>query len=195
VKQEETLSAQEMDALMSAVRTGSVAVTPGASRPSADAVRYNFRRPSRVSKEQVRTVGALHEQFARLAAASLSGMLRTIADLELESVEQAAYGEYVAAMGAPTCSFVFNMEPLKGGAVLELHPAVGFVMIDRLLGGQGVNLPEVREFTEIERAVIERVGARLMIALQHAWQPVRAFAFRLLTLETNPQFIRVSSPD
>jgi flagellar motor switch protein FliM len=195
VKPEETLSAQEMDALMSAVRTGTVAVTPGASRPSSDVVRYNFRRPNRVSKEQVRALGVLHGEFAKVAAASLSGMLRTIVDLELESVEQTAYGEYVGAMGTPTCSFVFNMEPHKGGAVLELNPAVAFVMIDRLLGGQGVNVPEAREFTEIERAVIERIGLRVMIDLQHAWQPVRDFAFRLLNLETNPQSIQVTSPN
>ena len=191
---DETLSPQEMDALMSAVRSGTVAVTPGATRPAAEAVRYNFLRPSRVSKEQVRSLAVLHEEFAKVAAASLSGMLRTIVDVELESVEQAGYGEYVAAMGTPTCAFVFNMEPLKGGAVLELNPAMAFVMIDRLLGGQGVNVPEPREFTEIERAVIERVAVRLTGELQQAWQPVRAVALGVLNLEVNPQFIQVTSP-
>src|SRR5262249_21739205 len=85
-------------------------------------------------------------------------------------------------------------EPLKGGAVLELNPAMAFVMMDRLLGGQGVNVPETRDFTEIERAVIERVAVRLTGELQAAWQPVRALSLRLLNLETNPQFIQVTSP-
>ena len=191
----ETLSPQEMDALMSAVRTGTVPVTPAASRPAQAVVRYNFRRPSRVSKEQMRSVAVVHEEFAKTAAASLSGLLRTIVDLELESVEQTAYGDYVAAMGSPTCAFVFYMDPLKGGAVLELNPAMSFLMIDRMLGGNGSKVAAGRDFTEIERAVVERLGHRMMIDLQQAWHPVRAFTFRLMNLETSPQFIQVTSPN
>ena len=191
----ETLSPQEMDALMSAVRDGAVPVTPAASRPSTEVHRYNFRRPSRVSKEQMRSVAIVHEEFAKVAAASLSGMLRTVVDLELESVEQTAYNEYVVAMGSPTCAFVFNMEPLKGGAVFELNPTIAFLMIDRMLGGSGVKVSAGRDLTEIERAVIERIGHRVMVDLQQAWHPVRAFTFRLMNLETNPQFIQATSPN
>jgi flagellar motor switch protein FliM len=157
--------------------------------------RYNFRRPSRVSKEQMRSVAIVHEEFAKVAAASLSGMLRTVVDLELESVEQTAYNEYVVAMGSPTCAFVFNMEPLKGGAVFELNPTIAFLMIDRMLGGSGVKVSAGRDLTEIERAVIERIGHRVMVDLQQAWHPVRAFTFRLMNLETNPQFIQATSPN
>ena len=195
MKSEDTLSAQEIDALMSAVRTGLVGVTSGGSRQAGKVVPYNFRRPSRVSKEQMRALGVLHDEFAKLAATSLSGMLRTIVDLELESLEQTAYSEYVGAIGPRRCTFVFNMDPLKGSALLELNPAVAFVIIDRLLGGQGINVPEVREFTEIERAVVERVGLRMMIDLQHAWQPVRPFTLRLLNLETNPHSMQATSPN
>jgi flagellar motor switch protein FliM len=191
----ETLSPEEMDALMSAVRGGAVPVTPAAARNTAEVERYNFRRPSRVSKEQMRSVAIVHEEFAKVAAASLSGMLRTVVDLELESVEQTAYGEYVVAMGSPTCAFVFNMDPLKGGAVFELNPAIVFLMIDRMLGGNGAKVSAARDLTEIERAVIERIGHRVMVDLQQAWHPVRAFTFRLINLETNPQFIQATSPN
>ena len=191
----ETLSPQEMDALMAAVRGGAVPVTPAASRSAGEVQRYNFRRPSRVSKEQMRSVAIVHEDFAKVAAASLSGMLRTVVDLELESVEQTAYGEYVVAIGSPTCAFVFNMEPLKGGAVFELNPTIVFLMIDRMLGGTGLKVSAGRDLTEIERAVIERIGHRVMVDLQQAWHPVRAFTFRLMNLETNPQFIQATSPN
>ncbi|MBI1846045.1 MAG: flagellar motor switch protein FliM [Candidatus Rokubacteria bacterium] len=193
----ETLSQQEIDALLNAVHAGKVPVTPSAAAPAvpAQAVRYNFRRPSRVSKEQVRGLETLHEEFAKHAAASLSGLLRTIVDIELEAVEQIAYSEYVMAIPTPTCSFVFNMEPLKGGAVLELNPSAAFVMIDRLLGGQGTAVPAARDLTEIERAVIERIGLRTMVDLQQAWHSVGAFVFRVLNLETNPQFLQVTAPN
>jgi flagellar motor switch protein FliM len=195
MKPHETLSQEEIDALLSAVRSGEVTVSPGAERTDAKAVVYNFRRPSRVSKEQIRALHILHEDFAKLATASLSGMLRTMVDLELEAVEQISFSEYQLAIASPTCAFVFNMEPLKGGAVLELNTHVASVMIHRLLGGNGFDVPATRDFTEIERAVVERVGLRAMVDLQQAWQHVGAFVFRILQLETNPQFIQVTSPN
>jgi flagellar motor switch protein FliM len=195
MKAHDSLSQQEIDALLSAVHSGKVTVSPGGTTGPSQAVRYNFRRPSRVSKEQIRSLELLHEDFAKLASSSLSGMLRTMIDLDLEAVEQIAYSEYVLAIATPTCAFVFNMEPLKGGAVLELSPHVAFVMIDRLLGGQGQGVPGMRHLTEIERAVIERIGLRAMVDLQQAWQQVGAFVFRVLNLETNPQFIQVTSPN
>lgn len=195
MKTPETLSQQEIDALLAAVHDGSVHVSPGAPAADSAAIRYNFRRPSRVSKEQIRGLQVVHDDFARIASTSISGMLRTIVDIELEAIEQAAYSEYVMAITSPTCAFVFNMEPLKGGAVLEINPQIAFVMIDRLLGGHGQGNATIREFTEIERAVIERAGLRSMVDLQAAWQQVGAFVFRLLNLETNPQLIQVTSPN
>jgi flagellar motor switch protein FliM len=195
VKPTESLSQEEIDALLSAVHSGTVTVSPGSAESANQAVRYNFRRPSRVSKEQIRGLLLLHEDFAKLAGASLSGILRTMVDIELEAVEQISYSEYVMAIATPTCSFIFNMEPLKGGAVLELNPNLAFVMIDRLLGGRGQGMPAPRDLTEIERAVIEKMGLRAMVDLQQAWQQVGAFVFRILNLESNPQFIQVTAPN
>lgn len=195
MKAPETLSQQEIDALLSAVHSGAVPVTPGGATANPTAIRYNFRRPSRVSKEQLRGLQLVHEDFAKMAAVSMSGMLRTLVDVELEAVEQAAYAEYVLAIASPTCAFLFNMEPLKGGAVLEINPQIAFVIIDRLLGGHGRGNVAVRDLTEIERAVIERVAIRSMVDLQQAWQQVGAFIFRVLNLETNPQLIQVTSPN
>jgi flagellar motor switch protein FliM len=190
-----SLSQHEIDALLSAVHSGTVAVSPGGTTPDPAVVRYNFRRPSRVSKEQIRGLQVVHEDFAKLASSSFSAMLRTFVEVELEAVEQAAYSEYVMAISTPTCAFLFNMEPLKGGAVLEVNPQLAYTMIDRLLGGQGMGTPPVRDFTEIERAIIERVGLRSMVDLQQSWQQIGAFVFRVLNLETNPQLIQVTAPN
>jgi len=187
------LSEPEMDALLTAVHRGDLSVSPGGARGAAAVVSYNFRRPSRLSKDHVRGLQVLHDDFAKVASASLSGMLRTMVDLELEAVEQIAYSEYIAAMATPTCAFVFNMEPLKGGAVFDLSPQIAFTMIDRLLGGTGLGVPAGRDLTEIERAVIERVGVRVVADLGQAWQQVAALVVRVLNLETNPQFIQATS--
>jgi flagellar motor switch protein FliM len=195
VNPNQSLTQEEIDALLSAVHSGTVAVTPGSAENVSQAVRYNFRRPSRVSKEQIRSMLLLHEDFAKHMSASLSGMVRTMVDIDVEAVEQISYSEYIMAIATPTCAFVFNMEPLKGGAVLEINPNLAFVFMDRLLGGQGQGVPTPRELTEIERAVVERIGLRAMVELQQAWQQVGAFTFRVLNLETNPQFLQVTSPN
>lgn len=197
MRPEEILSQEEIDALLTAVHRGEVPVAPTRTAGTTDrpAIRYNFRRPSRVSKDQLRTLQVLHDDFVKLFASSLSGMLRTIVDLELEAVEQIAYAEYVMAIGSPACAFIFNMEPLNGGAVLELNSQLAFATIDRLLGGNGSTPGVVREFTEIEQVVIERIGLRAMVDLQQSWQQVGAFVMRILNLEANPQFLQITSPN
>lgn len=190
-----SLSSEEMEALLAAVRAGRVPVSPGGKEPAVEPVPYNFLRPSRVSKEHVRGLLLLHEEWANLVSASLSAMTRSIVEVELESVEQIAYSEYVAAMSPPTCAFLFRMEPLEGGAVLDLNAGAAFVMMDRLLGGQGQGVPAPRELTEIERAVVQRVGQRALEDLQQAWQKIGAFSLRPANLETNPTLIQVTAPN
>ncbi|MFQ5828967.1 MAG: flagellar motor switch protein FliM [Candidatus Methylomirabilia bacterium] len=197
MKPQEILSQEEIDALLNAVHSGEVGVSGAAPSPTSErpALRYSFRRPSRISKDQLRTLQVLHDDFVKLFSASLSGILRSVVDLEVEAVEQIAYAEYTMAIATPACAFIFNMEPLKGGAVLELNSQMAFAMIDRLLGGSGAHRGTVREFTEIERAVIERIGLRAMVDLQQSWQQVGAFVMRILNLETNPQFLQITSPN
>lgn len=193
----ELLSREEIDALLAAVHRGEVAEAAPRREASADrgTVRYDFRQPSRVSKYQLRALHVLHDDFVKLFTASLSGTLRTVVDMELEAVEQIPYAEYIAAIGAPACAFIFNMEPLSGGAVLALNSSLAFAMIDRLLGGSGAAGGVPREFTEIERAIVERVGLQAMVDLQQSWQHVGAFSMRILNLESNPQFLQITSPN
>jgi flagellar motor switch protein FliM len=195
VKDPGTLSREEIDALLSAVHSGSVPASPAAPAPPREVVAYNFRRPSRASKEHIRGLALLHEDLSKLASSSLSGVLRTMVDLEVAAVEQVTYAEHMLSMSSPTCAFVFKMEPLSGEAVLEVSPNLAFVMMDRLLGGSGQAVSAPRDLTEIERAVMERIGHRLMLDLAQAWQQQQlgTFQVRLLNLETNPQLVQVTA--
>jgi flagellar motor switch protein FliM len=114
--------------------------------------------------------------------------------MELKSVEQVSYGEFIMSLEPPTCLVIFNMEPLKGGAALEINASVLFRLIDRLLGGSGLLPVRLREFTEVEQVLIERIAVRAMMDLQQAWQHAGAFGFRVAHLETNPQFVQLTSP-
>ena len=192
------LSQDEVDALLTAVDRGEIPDEPpsgvGFSAPGA-AVRYNFRKPNRVSKDQVRMLQSIHESFARLYTASLSTLLRGLVEIELKTVEQVTYGEFIMSLAPPNCLVVFNMEPLKGGAALEMNANILFRFIDRLLGGSGLLPVRLRDFTEVEQVLIERIAVRAMMDLQQAWQHAGTFGFRVAHVETNPQFVQLTAPN
>ena len=191
------LSQDEVDALLTAVDRGEIpdaAVAEPAAR-SGPAVRYNFRKPNRVSKDQVKMLQSMHESFARLYTASLTTLLRGLVEIELKTVEQVTYGEFIMSLSPPTCLVVFNMEPLKGGAALEVNANILFRFIDRLLGGSGLLPVRLRDFTEVEQVLIERIAVRAMMDLQQAWQHAGTFGFRVAHVETNPQFVQLTSPN
>ena len=194
---ERVLSQDEVDALLSAVDRGELtepAAVEASATTSRSIIRYNFRKPNRVSKDQVKMLQSIHDTFARLYGASLTTMLRGLVEVELKSVEQVSYGEFIMALSPPTCLVIFNMEPLRGGAALEINANVLFRLIDRLLGGNGLMAVRLREFTEVEQVLIERMAIRAMLDLQQAWQHAGTLGFRVAHLETNPQFVQLTSP-
>jgi flagellar motor switch protein FliM len=192
----EILTQEEVDSLLSAVTKGGLP-RPSEAMPSPRRQRnvlvYDFRRPNRISKEQVRTLQILHDTFARTVNFSLSAYLRSLVEVRLTSLEQLTYGEFILSVLPPSALGIFEMAPLKGGAVLDINPHVVFPMIDRILGGSGRASIQVRELTEIERKLLERIIRRLLVDLQQAWLQVGKFEIRLLNLETNPQFVQLTS--
>jgi flagellar motor switch protein FliM len=188
------LSQAEMDALLAAVDGGALG-TAGGAAGSRPVVPYNFRKPNRVSKDQVKTLSSIHETFARLFTSSLSTLSRGLVEVELRTVEQWSHAEFVASLSAPTCVAIFHMEPLKGAAALDVSAPILFRLIDRLLGGSGLLPVRVREFTEVEQALVERVAMRAMADLRQAWQYVGTFGFRVVNLETSTQFVQLTAPN
>src|SRR5580765_3999421 len=141
------LSQDEIDALMSSAPAAEP--TMSANDPaSGSVITYNFRRPDRVSKEQIRSLHFMHDRFARNVAQSLSAYLRTVTDISIVSVEQFAYAEFVMSLPDPTAYYAISLQPFEGLAALELTPAVAFTMIDRMLGGNGLAAGLTRALTE-----------------------------------------------
>lgn len=190
----EILTQEEIDALLSATAKGAVPAAVSTSHVKRHGIRYDFRRPNRISKEQLQALQMLHDRFAKLMGGSLSPQLRTFVEIRPTLVEQMAYSEYIGTVAYPACMGIFGMKPLKGGALIEVQPRLIFYMIDRILGGSGRSLNVARELTEIERALVSKLFKRALEDLRQAWGRVSAFQVDLLNLEVNPGFLQLTTP-
>lgn len=190
------LSQDEIDALLSAPLTAERAADrtdePG---PAANFIRYNFRRPDRISKEQIHALHFLHERFARNVSQSLAAYLRSMTDLSLVSVEQFAYSEFLMSLSDPTAFYAVSMYPFDDLAGLEINPAVAFAMVERMLGGEGKSGAVERALTDIEQNVIDSVVKILLDSLTETWRPVVDLNFAIRARETRPQMLQVASPN
>lgn len=191
----EVLSQDEIDQLLTAISSGDVE-TEDISQPteSRKIKIYDFKRPDKFSKEQIRTVSIMHETFARLTTTALSAQLRSLVQVHVASVDQLTYEEFIRSIPNPTTLGVINMDPLKGSAILEVDPAITFSIIDRLFGGQGEGTKVTRDLTDIETSVMEGIIVRILGNMREAWSQVIDLRPRLGQIETNPQFAQIVPP-
>ena len=192
----EVLSQDEIDQLLTAISTGDSETDD--FKPVSDTRKikiYDFKRPDKFSKEQLRTVSNMHETFARLTTTSLSAQLRSLVHVHVASVDQLTYEEFIRSIPTPTTLAVVNMDPLKGNAILEIDPTITFCMIDRLFGGRGVTSSNKnRDLTDIEQSVMEGIIVRILANMREAWTQVIDLRPRLGQIETNPQFAQIVPP-
>jgi flagellar motor switch protein FliM len=204
---EESLRPSEIESLLSAMDTsrGTVADTSrghsgrrtaGTLRGEVKITPYDFKRPERVGKEQMRTLQSLHEGFARGFGAALSGLLRSIVDVKLTSVDQLTYSEFVFSLENPTCFSLIRAEPLENSLILDINPSILFPIIDRLLGGGRDSGPLARRpLTEIELRLVGRITKIFLDELHRAWEHVLELQLNVVKVESNPQLVQVVPPN
>jgi flagellar motor switch protein FliM len=152
---------------------------------------YDFRRPDRVAKDQLRSIHGLHENFARSAASSLSAYLRTYVSSRLISVEQLSFSDVLAAISSPTCIVSLRMPPHQGGALLEMDNAIVFPIVEMLLGGAAKDSRKIeRDTTEIERSILDGVLRLVLKDLSVAWQTMAEIEFFLEGYQRGPDLFR-----
>ncbi|MDR2393429.1 MAG: flagellar motor switch protein FliM [Treponema sp.] len=191
----EVLSQNEIDQLLSAINAGDTETED--FKPSTDIRKikiYDFKRPDKFSKEQIRTVSIMHETFARLTTTALSANLRSMVHVHVASVDQLTYEEFIRSIPTPTTLAIINMDPLKGNAILEIDPAITFSIIDRLFGGTGEGTKVQHELTDIETSVMEGIIVRILGNMREAWTTVIDLRPRLGQIDTNPQFAQIVPP-
>ncbi|MCS6861901.1 MAG: flagellar motor switch protein FliM [Abditibacteriales bacterium] len=187
---DQILTQEEINALLDTMSAAQEAPLSGARR---SVKQYDFRRPDKFSKDQVRAFQSLHDGFARLLAAAWSAHLRATVRARVTSVDQVTYGEFVRSLPDITVIAIFSAAPLKGVGILQLSADIAFSIIDRLLGGTGTPLHNNRELTEIERAIIEGVLDKALQNLAEAWQGLVELKTNIEGLEMNLQFTPITA--
>src|SRR3990170_4496422 len=178
----EVLSQTEVENLISTMAAdgqepGAPATAPAAAhaphRYRERITTYDFKRPERVGKEQMRALHTMHEGFGRNFGAVLSALLRSIVEVKLTSVDQLTYSEFVFSLENPTCFNLVNAPPLEGQLILDINLSLLYPIIDRLLGGSSEQSPPIRRpLTEIELRLVSRITDLFLAELKHAWENV-----------------------
>ncbi|MDD5373673.1 MAG: flagellar motor switch protein FliM [Sulfurimonas sp.] len=188
------LSQEEIDALLDVVddEDGDVFDSGDDSPISQRQVTlYDFKRPNRVSKEQLRAFRGIHDKMARSLASQISSIMRSIVEIQLHSVDQMTYGEFLMSLPNPTSFNVFSIKPLEGSGVIEINPSIAFPMLDRLLGGKGEPFDASREFSDIELSLFETILRVMMSTLKEAWGPVMDIFPNVESKESSPNVVQI----
>ena len=193
---EEVLSQNEIDDLLSALSTGEKDASQFKQKKQDNRVRtYDFKRALRFSKDQIRSLTRIHENFARLLTTYFSAQLRTYVQISVASVDQVPYEEFIRSVPKMTILNIFSVAPLNGRIIFEFNPNIAYAMLDRLLGGKGNGVNKVDSLTEIETILMSQLFDRAMDNLQEAWSSMIHIDPVLEEFEVNPQFLQLVSPN
>lgn len=191
----EVLSQAEIDALLNALSTGDLDAASIPEEPVQASVRpFDFERPSKFSKDQLRTLEMLHEAFCRVVQTQLSAQLRTLVEVSVLSADQVSYGEFLRSMPFPTLINVLSPRPLEGNALIEMNLPLTLSVIDRMVGGPGVYRGKLRELTDIEIALTRGLVDVVLDGLNEAWSTISSLDFAYEATEMNPQFVQIAAP-
>lgn len=190
----DVLSQDEIDNLLKALSSGELDVEEMKGTDEKQVKNYDFARPSKFSKEHLRTLEIIFEHFGRLLATNLPAYLRKSVNVDIVNSEVVIYSEFSNALSNPVLLGVVSMKPLAGNMVMEMASNLGFAIVDRLLGGAGTALDKERDFSEIELTIIERIFSICVNLLKEPWENVIKVTPRLERIETNSQFAQIISP-
>ena len=192
----EVLSQDEIDQLLTAINAGDT--EPECFRPMADCRKikiYDFKRPDKFSKDQIRTVSIMYETFARQCTTFLSSKLKCMAHIHVASVDQLTYEEFIRSIPTPTTLAIINPDPLPSAWIIEIDPAITFMMLNIMVGGHpDYAIQQQHELTDLEACLMEDIIVRQLGCLREAWSNLLDLRPRLGQIETNPQFMQIVSP-
>lgn len=190
----DVLSQNEIDSLLSEMTSGRVDVDEvlSGNTVKGDISTYDFRRPNRISKNQVRTLQSVHENFAEVFGYYLVSKLQTVVSISVTSVDQLFYSEFILSVSNPSCLYVFDIEGTDGSGILEISPQLALTIVERLLGGSAENPVKSRTITPIEQSVVRGIIEHGLSDLKNAWRAIAELSFKYSRLEMEADFVQVA---
>lgn len=188
------LSQNEIDNLLQALSSGEVDAEEMKASSEKQVKNYDFSRPSKFSKEHLRTLEIIFEHYGRLLSTNLPVYLRKNIQVEVMNSEAVTYMEFSNSLSNPVLLGIVNFDPLEGNIIVEMVSKLGYAIVDRMLGGEGEPLDKVRDYSEIELLIIERIMSACVQLLREPWANVVDVHPRLERIETNSQFAQIISP-
>lgn len=196
---DKTLSQQEVDALLQAVRSGDVnepaAETPPAKASELRVAAYDFRKPRLVSSDHLHGLQLIHESFSKSLAGSVFAGLKAQMDIKPVAIDSIVYGEFIMSLLNPTFVSVVTLAPYSGEIVIEMNLSIVLTLTDILLGGPGTGVPEARELTSMERSLAAGFMDYVLSDLSAAWSGIADMKLASRAVECNPELVRIVSPE
>lgn len=191
----DVLSQKEIDELLQLMSTGnSDELLMSKDANTQKTVDYDFKRPSKFNKEQLRTLEIIFDTYSRMVSSFLTGYLRTTTNVEVANAEQLTYNDFSASISNPVILAIIEFNPFKGSIILDLSANIGYSVIDRVLGGPGLSIKKLRDFSEIETILLERIITQMLNYLIEPWESITPINPKLTKIETNSQFAQIISP-
>lgn len=192
----DVLSQDEIDSLLNALSSGNEEeIKLASTKEVREAVSYDFARPSKFNKEQLRTLEIIFDNYSRALTSFLTGYLRTNVEIEVVNSEQITYKDFANSLSNPTILSIVDFEPFKGSIILELSSNIGYAIIDRVLGGPGQPIGDARDLSEIEKVLLEKMFIQMLNYMPESWENVAKVEPKLDQIETNVQFAQVLPPN
>ncbi|MEO6700023.1 MAG: flagellar motor switch protein FliM [Jatrophihabitantaceae bacterium] len=152
---------------------------------------YDFRRPTKLSRDHVRALQMSYETYARRVTTQLTSGLRQLCQVSLVAIEHQSYEEYIAGLEQTTIISVLDMGPIPGTALFEFSVPTALACVDYLLGGPGGEQP-VRQLTDLETGLLRGLIDQMLSVLRYALAPTIGAEPVLRTIEFNPQFVQAA---
>ncbi len=186
------LSQNEIDDLLKALSTGEIDAHEIQTTTQEKKVKtHDFKRASKFAKDHIKTLNIIYDNYARLVTNFLTGYLRTLVQVDVVTVEALPYSDFSNSVSNPVILAIIDFAPMTGSIIFEIEPNISYALVDRILGGRGTSMERVREFTEIELAIIERIIILILNLMREPWENVISIRPRLDKIETNAQFAQI----
>lgn len=191
----DVLSQGEIDALLSALSSGELEPDNVQEEEKHRVKKYDFRSPQKFSKEHLRTLELIYNNYGRIISTYLTAQVRSNIKVKVETIQQITYEEFIHSVPNPTVLTLFTMPPLTGSLLFETNPEFVFKIIDILLGGKGNRKIKTRDFTDIDKNIIWKVNKGLIDNMKLAWEEILKVEPRMESLETNPALNQTLAPN